>query len=238
MPKYAVLRETLRAAIEDGYWKPGARVPNEAALASMTPYSLGTVQKAMQDLVQNGIVVRRRGEGTFVSKRPLAMPTPLHLRFEDDSGHPLAIYARITARETQITEGPWSDFFANERDELIRIDRVFLVGKLFHVFSSIYLNGIRFPLFVDRAVSELGPQNFKDVIRREYNVGVQRIRQYLRADRLPAAVCQKLKVAKGTKGTKLELQALGAGERPVYYQDAFIPPNPCKLRLADWMPGS
>lgn len=238
LPKYALLRETLLAAVEDGYWQPGSRVPNEAALASMTPYSLGTVQKAMHDLVQSGVVIRRRGEGTFVAKRRLAMNAPLHLHFEDDSGEALAIYARVSAREKPDADGPWNEFFGNEKDDLLRIDRVFLVGKLFLVFSSIYLNGARFPLFTDRATTEFESQNFKDVIRREYNVSVQRIQQFLRTERLPAAACGVLKVPKGTRGSKLQLYAVGAGGRPVYYQDAFIPPNPCRLRLADWTPGS
>jgi GntR family transcriptional regulator len=238
LPKYALLREALLAAIEDGYWQPGNRVPNEAVLASMTPYSLGTVQKAMQDLVQSGVVIRRRGEGTFVAKRRLAMNAPLHLRFEDDSGQPLAIYARIVARQKPLEEGPWSTFFADEQEGLLRIDRIFSVSKLFRVFSSIYVNADRFPLFAKRDATELGPHNFKDVIRREYNVGVQRIQQFLRTDSLPATVCKVLKVPRGTKGSRLELYAVGAGGRPVYYQDAFIPPNPCKLRLADWTPGA
>ena len=67
LPRYAQLRETLLAAIDDGHWEPGSRIPNEAALASMTPYSLGTVQKAMRDLAQRGVIVLRRGEGTFVA---------------------------------------------------------------------------------------------------------------------------------------------------------------------------
>ena len=238
LPKYAQLRETLLAAIEDGYWQPGTRVPNEAELASMTPYSLGTVQKAMYDLVQSGVVIRRRGEGTFVAKRRMAMNAPLHLHFENESDEPLAVYPLIVARGKPKTEGPWSEFFAGETEDLLRVDRVFLVGKLFYVFSSIYLNGARFPLFAERVASELEPCNFKDVIRREYNVRVQRIQQCLRTEKLPASVCDVLKVQKNSTGSKLELRAIGAGGRPIYYQDAFIPPNPFKLRLADWTPGS
>lgn len=238
MPKYALLRETLLAAIEAGYWRPGGRVPNEAALAEMSEYSLGTVQKAMHDLVRSGAVVRRRGEGTFVAERRAAMNAPLHLHFEDESGAPLAVYPRITARERPPAEGPWSALFGPEARDLLRVDRVFRVGKRFSVFSSIYLNAARFPLFAERAAADFEASNFKDLIRREYNVPVQRIHQHLRTEKLPVPVCGVLKVAKGTRGSKLELAALGAGGRPVYYQEAFIPPNPCRLRLADWTPGA
>lgn len=236
LPKYAQLREALMAAIEDGYWAPGSRVPNEAMLASMTPYSLGTVQKAMRDLVQSGAVVRRRGEGTFVAERRAAMNSPLHVRFEDDDGKPLAVYPRIVKRELDTSSGPWRDLFKAERGELLRVDRVFHVGKRFLVFSSVYLNITRFPAFVDRPAAKLESSNFKHVMHREYNVWVQTVHQCLRTEKFPPRICEALKVARGTVGSKLELSAIDSSGRPVYYQDAFVPPNPCRLRLSDWTP--
>ncbi len=237
LPKYAQLREALQAAIDDGYWTPGSRVPNEAMLASMTPYSLGTVQKALRDLVQSGAVVRRRGEGSFVAERRTAMNSPLHVRFEDEAGRPLAVYPRIVAREPDGSSGPWREFFKNERADLLRIDRIFLVGKRFNVFSSIYLNSARFPIFTSRPASKLQSSNFKQVMHREYNVLVQRVEQCLRTEKFSRAVCDVLTVPKDTVGSKLELCATDSGGRPAYYQEAFVPPNPCRLRLSDWMPG-
>jgi DNA-binding GntR family transcriptional regulator len=46
LPKYAQLREALRAAIEDGYWLPASQLPPEMELIRATPFSLATVQKA------------------------------------------------------------------------------------------------------------------------------------------------------------------------------------------------
>jgi GntR family transcriptional regulator len=237
LPRYAQLRETLLAAIDDGHWSPGSRMPNEMALASMSPYSLGTVQKAMRDLVQSGVVVRRRGEGTFVAQRRVSMSSPLHLRFEADSGKALPVYPRIVARERVRSQGPWKEFFRGEAQELLRIDRVFAVGKLFEAFSSIYLDDRRFPLFGERLGPALESRNFKDVLRREYNISIQRIHQHLRVEALPASVCSMLGLRKGTCGARLQLSAVGSGGRPVYYQEAFIPPNPCVLRLSDWTQG-
>lgn len=237
LPRYALLRETLLAAIDSGHWPPGARIPNEAALAISTPYSLGTVQKAMRELVQAGVVVRRRGEGTFVARHRVSMAAPLHLRFETAQGKPLTVYPRIVAHERVNGPGPWKEFFRDESEELMRIDRVFSVGKTFQVFSSIYLNDARFPLFAERLAPALQTKNFKEVLRREYNVAIQRIEQLLRVESLPASVCLSLQLPKGTCGTWLQLSASDTGGRPVYYQVAYIPPNPCRLRLSEWAPG-
>lgn len=238
LPKYAQLREMLLAAIDDGYWPPGERVPNESAIAASTPYSLGTVQKAMRELVESGVVIRLRGTGTFVAQRRGQMNSPLHLRFEDEAGTPLAVYPRIVRSQICRDEGDLSTFLNTESGQLLRIDRLFRVGSVFTVFSSIYLNSSRFPVFVTREKKKLEACNFKDVIRREYNVNVHRINQSLRLQRLPDNVREALHLDKDIQACKLELRAIGMGGRGIYYQEAFIPPNPCKLRLADWTPGA
>lgn len=238
LPKYAQLREMLLAAIDDGYWPPGERVPNESAIAASTPYSLGTVQKAMRELVERGVVIRLRGTGTFVAQRCGQMNSPLHLRFEDETGAPLAVYPRIVKRTMCCDQGNLSDFLNAESGQLMRIDRLFKVGSVFSVFSSIYLNSSRFPVFVTREEKKLEVCNFKDVIRREYNVNVHRINQALRLQTLPDNIRNVLHLDKHTQACKLELKATGMGGRGIYYQEAFIPPNPCKLRLSDWTPGA
>ena len=53
-PKYQVLRNAIVDAISSGDWTPGMRLPTEAELAKMVPYSLGTVQKAYGELVRTG----------------------------------------------------------------------------------------------------------------------------------------------------------------------------------------
>ena len=67
--KHTNLTAALLASIDAGYWQPGAKLPTEQELARQTPYSLGTVQRAMRTLVDSGIVVRRRGAGSYVAAR-------------------------------------------------------------------------------------------------------------------------------------------------------------------------
>ncbi len=52
-----------------GTWAAGAKLPTEAQLAEETGLSLTTVRRAFDDLVQEGLVVRRQGAGSFVAVR-------------------------------------------------------------------------------------------------------------------------------------------------------------------------
>lgn len=81
MPLYFQLSQLLRAAIDDGALPPGSRLANEIALAERLGLSRPTIRRALQELVDSGLLVRRRGVGTQVVhphvSRPMAL-TSLH----------------------------------------------------------------------------------------------------------------------------------------------------------------
>src|SRR5690606_12002584 len=54
-------------AIKRGHIKPGDALPSERDLAQRADVSRVTVRKAVQQLVQEGVLVQRHGSGTFVA---------------------------------------------------------------------------------------------------------------------------------------------------------------------------
>ena len=67
-PLYQQLMSRLRDDIVAGVYAPGARIPSEQVLCDTYGVSRVTVRKAMLDLVQEGLLVRRQGKGTFVAQ--------------------------------------------------------------------------------------------------------------------------------------------------------------------------
>lgn len=66
-PKYKIIFDALRNGILAGEYKDGARLPSEAELERRFGASRMTVVKAVRQLQQMGLVVRRVGSGTYVS---------------------------------------------------------------------------------------------------------------------------------------------------------------------------
>ncbi|MFC4819614.1 GntR family transcriptional regulator [Dokdonella ginsengisoli] len=66
---YLDLRETLQRQIENGALPPGRPLPGERELAERHGVSRVTVRKAIAGLVADGLLVQRRGSGTFVGAR-------------------------------------------------------------------------------------------------------------------------------------------------------------------------
>lgn len=67
MPLHRAVRRALLQAIEQGSCPPGEALPSEKALAATMGVSIGTLRRAVDDLVADHILVRRQGRGTFVA---------------------------------------------------------------------------------------------------------------------------------------------------------------------------
>jgi len=68
-PLYQQLQRALRGAIENGAIGPDDALPPERDLAEMLGVSRITVRKAIDELVDDGLLIRKQGSGTFVSNR-------------------------------------------------------------------------------------------------------------------------------------------------------------------------
>ena len=76
-PLYVKLRKMIEDAVSSGRLKHGDALPAERDIADAAAISRVTVRKAIDDLVNDGLLVRRRGSGTFVVKPVPRMQQPL-----------------------------------------------------------------------------------------------------------------------------------------------------------------
>lgn len=234
LPKYARLRDALLAAIEGGHLAPGAKLPAEQDLARATPFSLGTVQRALRALADERIVVRHQGSGTYVAESRRPMDAPWHCRFLADDGRSfLPIYPKVLARRKIRGTGPWSHYIGSRSGNVICIERAINVGDEFRVYSRFYLDGGRFGGMLTRPIAELDGANFKQILSREFGLLVTHLTQSLRTIPFPDEICRAVGVGKGTTGTLLEVAASTGRSRYVYYQELFIPPNRRRLMVSD-----
>lgn len=231
LPKYAQLREILFSAISSGHWKPGARLPTEAELAQVTPFSLGTVQRAMRALVDEGLVVRTQGTGSFVAEGRAPLDAPLHLRFSRVDGEPgfLPLFPKLIARKRIAERGPWSDYLGQEGANIIRIDRRLSVNGEFNIFNRFYVNADKFGSVATRPVASLDGINIKELLASELNMPVTHVEQRVHIQKLGAEVCKSIGVKAGTTGLVLESAASAGRGNWIYYLESFIPPTRHKL---------
>ena len=66
LARYAALAAALRQRVVRGEWPPGTALPAEQALAAEHGVALGTLRRALELLVEQGLIERIHGKGTFV----------------------------------------------------------------------------------------------------------------------------------------------------------------------------
>lgn len=115
-PVYAQLAAILRQQISDGAFRPGDQLPSEAMLVRAYGVSPMTVRRAIQRLVDEGVVSAIQGRGTFVNTVQIGAAAfelgNLQKMFSDGAGASVKlIEARFvsadeeTARRLQISVG-------------------------------------------------------------------------------------------------------------------------------------
>lgn len=77
MPLYLRLQQTIREAVKSGILHEFDPLPGERDMAALLGISRVTVRKALVDLVSEGVLVQRRGSGTFVATPSGRLEQPL-----------------------------------------------------------------------------------------------------------------------------------------------------------------
>jgi DNA-binding GntR family transcriptional regulator len=83
VPLYFQVSRQIEAAIDAGELAPGDRLENEISLADRWGLSRPTMRRAIQELVDKGLLVRRRGIGTQVVHGRVKRPMDLTSLFDD-----------------------------------------------------------------------------------------------------------------------------------------------------------
>jgi GntR family transcriptional regulator, phosphonate transport system regulatory protein len=81
---WASIAETLQAEIAAGHYRPGDKLPTEAALAARFGVNRHTVRHALATLAEAGAVHSRRGAGVFVAARPTDYRLGRRVRFHQN----------------------------------------------------------------------------------------------------------------------------------------------------------
>lgn len=232
VPKYTALRDAIAYGVSSGAFASGDRVPNEQELASQLPISLGTIQRALRVLVDEGLIQRRPGQGSFIADRPQQgeMSQPFHCRFVDDSGKAyLPVFPKALSRRVLAGPGEWTPWLGG--GQCLEITRRIGIGSEFSVYSTFIVNHHRLPVFADLPLARLSGENFKEVIFRMAGQTIQRVDLFLRQQAAPPEIAKMLKVAPQTLCQSIRAVAFLSESDAVYYQQIFIPPTARELHV-------
>ena len=154
IPLYHQLAERLSTQIRIGELAPGTRIPSEHQLVAMYGIGRPTVRQALDSLVRQGLLCRRRGSGTFVCE-PAQEVDLFSLDGTKAAFHKKGLMAETRIRETvrmqQVTDtpdNPFSDrqaYFLSRLTSLagtpVLLEDLYLHPQLFAGIDRLNLDG-------------------------------------------------------------------------------------------------
>ena len=216
LPFYHQLYEILRNNIVEGKWQPGDMLPPESELIEQYQVSRITVRQALEALVNDGLIYRQRGRGTFVAHPNVEQGLSRIISFTDDM--------RQRGFEPG-TEVMFADLIPAPRDiaqklniepgeELVKLERLRLAdgepmsveeSHLVHRYCPGVLKG-------DYASSPL-----REVLARNYNIHWAYAKQVIRAIPASRNLAEKLSVSARSALLCIERVSYSQQDEPVEF---------------------
>jgi GntR family transcriptional regulator len=219
-PLYATVRRRLLDDLRDGTWRAGDRLPTEPQLAKRFGVSISTVRKAIDALVNERILLRQAGRGTFVANQNKEETFEPFFQFTDAHGRNVTVDAELLAFDLA---PPDPDLQMHLRSvgkiarivnlrhasgQAIMLDRLFVPTEVFPELTR--------EAFVKRSGSIYG------FYQEHFGITVVRVEESLTACPADAATAEALGLPPDTPILRIERLAFSFDNRPVEWRQRFV----------------
>src|SRR6516164_8811511 len=216
-PLYERVEAVLAGDIADGSLPPETQLPSEDGLIERFKVSRTTVRKAIQNLVERGLVVVRRGKGTFVTQPKITQELTELTGFVEDMRalgrqptakvlHQQIVAAnQVVARRLALPQGT----------PVVRIQRVRLADCMPLSYDETYL-----PKELGEKViaDNLDTEPIFSLLEQKYNTPLVEAEYQLEAVCADATVATALRIGVGSAIFLIERTSYSIGHRPVDYE--------------------
>ncbi|MGD9952041.1 MAG: GntR family transcriptional regulator [Burkholderiales bacterium] len=221
-PRYREIRRDLTQRIAAGEWRAGTALPAEARLARHYGVAIGTLRRAIDELVAERVVVRRQGSGTYV-----ATHSTRRLMF-----HFFHVVPRAGGRQLPRTRTLAFSRGRARADEarrlrlapgapVYRVRNLLSLGERPVILDELVLPQRLFPGF-SRKILTGRDNTIYHLYQTRYGVNVLRTSERLRAVRAGAAAARALGVAPGAPLLRISRIALSFDDAPVELRESFV----------------
>jgi GntR family transcriptional regulator len=219
LPLYQRLRDDLLQRIADGEWGPGGAIPTEAELTQAYELATGTVRKAIDMLVAEGVLTRSQGKGTYVRRPNFNTSLFRFFRFKTKSGEDVQPTAKILSRAVRV---PPADVrqalgMVDSDSEGIFLSRLRLIEDRPVLAEEIWLPRTGFEPLV-----ELKPKDFGDLLYPLYESACKQLvasaRERLTVEVAGRSIAERLGLSIGSPVIAVQRVAFNFAGTPIEWR--------------------
>ncbi len=225
-PLYRQVKRALLRTLEGGHYGPGEALPSEAELSAALGVSIGTLRKAVDELVHEHILIRRQGKGTFVAQHSsdrfmfqFFHVQPRDAQDTDERDYPQVETLRFERVRADEAEGQALRLRVGE--PLLRIvNRLRLRGRPV-VLDRISVSAQLFRGLTEKRLVER-PSTLYNLYQAEHGITVLRAHERVRAAAASSEAAAALGLKTGQPVLEVHRIALSFGEKPVEYRVSTV----------------
>ncbi len=221
-PAYKLVKQKLTEELSRGRWRHGEAIPSEPLLARRYQVSIGTLRRAVGELVAENILVREQGRGTFVASHTRDYMLNVFFRIENHEGlRELPESELISFRRAPASRAAAAALQVRPRDPVYQIRvRLRLRGKIV-ILDEIRLPARLFPdmnehIFAERDTTVYG------MFQARYGITVVKQRETLTAQLADADTCRLLNLRRPAAVLKVIRTAYAHKDVPVDWRVRYV----------------
>jgi GntR family transcriptional regulator len=229
-PLYEIVRAGILERLRTGHWAAGDKIPTEPQLAEEFGVGIGTIRRAVEELVAERLLIRRAGRGTIVAKFADEHAFDQYFSFVDASGEALKVTARLLRFGKERASPALAATLKLERGA-----RVATANNLrLHDGVPVMLDRLWFPLDV---FPDLDADTFKarrgsiyGFYQEHFGISVVRVVEDLGGAVADEEVAAALNLEVGTPVLRIERTAYTFKDQPVEFRVRFVDSGHCSYR--------
>jgi GntR family transcriptional regulator len=221
-PLYKEVKIRLTRGLAAGEWKPGEAIPSEARLGERFNVSIGTIRKAIDELVAERILVRQQGRGTFVATHTedRTLFYFFHIVGKDGSRE-LPVIELLSFKSGAATMVEEKRLGLARGAAVLRIQNVLKLGGKPVVFDEISVPAALFP-DLDEEAFRTRDGTIYGLYQARYGISVLRISERLAARHPPARAASVLDITTDTPALAIKRVAYTYDDSPVEYRVSWV----------------
>jgi GntR family transcriptional regulator len=221
-PLYKEVKNRITRSLVAGEWRPGEAIPSESRLAGQFNVSIGTVRKAVDELVAEKILLRQQGRGTFVATH--TEDRTLFYFFHivgKDGNKELPVTELLSFRRRKADGEHEARLRIGRGAKLLHIQNVLKLGGKVVIFDDLMVPSALFPDLDEKTFA--GRQGtIYGLYQSRYGINVVRISERLSAARPPARIARLLGIRLATPVLVIRRVAYTYNDIPVEYRVSWV----------------
>ncbi|MBC2715560.1 MAG: GntR family transcriptional regulator [Desulfobacteraceae bacterium] len=227
IPMYYKLQQEIKELVENGEWVPGDVIPSSRKISETYNVSMGTVQKAILNLVNENYLYCIQGKGTYVATTNIKQESIRYSRLRlDFEGSDPSFKIKLIDFETVKGIGRVNHLLkVSEDSRLYKIRRIFSQKGNPSIYNISYLPCEKFEDFEKKIVFRLRRMTLWESIEQTYGLPTIKNKELFGLCYADQEVSEELGIQKGDPILSIEMLSYTYKDQPYEYRISYSKPD-------------